>query len=107
MNSKRAFTLVELMIVLLIIGVLVAIAIPRMIGNAHSAKVNCCKTNIDNMNRQIEMYYMNTDSWPNNLMKVTEDTTYFPDGAPVCPITGQKYPNTLVNNRVDASDHNH
>lgn len=95
------------MVVILIIGAIAAIIIPRIAGGSYSAKANCCKANIDTINSQIELYYTNTGSWPNNLKKVTKNTDYFPDGEPVCPITGKTYPNSLVNNRVDANGHNH
>ncbi|NQT02349.1 MAG: prepilin-type N-terminal cleavage/methylation domain-containing protein [Planctomycetes bacterium] len=86
----QAFTLVELMIVVLILGALAAIAIPRITGGAQTARVNACKSNVDVMNRQIELYYANTGSWPLNLGEVTNDPNYFPDGPPECPF-GKKY----------------
>jgi prepilin-type N-terminal cleavage/methylation domain-containing protein len=106
--KKKAFTLVELMIVVLILGALATIAIPRISGGAQVARISACRTNVDMINSQIELYYVNTGSWPNNLKKVTKDTDYFPDGEPVCPATGVEYPNDLlVDNRVDTSGHNH
>ena len=56
MNSKRGVTLVELLIVVLILGALAAIAIPSLSQSAGTAKKNACKTNIDLMNSQIELY---------------------------------------------------
>jgi general secretion pathway protein G len=108
MRSRKGFTLVELMIVVLILGALAAIAIPRIVGGAASAKANGCKTNIDLINSQIELYYANTGTWPADLEVVTKNTDYFPDGEPVCPVTGAKYPKTLTaNHRVDDSGHQH
>lgn len=106
MRSKKGFTLVELMIVVLILGALAAIAIPRIIGGATTARENACATNIDLINSQIELYYANTGGWPATLDVVTGNTAYFPDGEPVCPITDAVYNNVLVNNRVDTTGHN-
>jgi len=105
--NKKAFTLVELMIVVLILGALAAIAIPRIMGGYKSAKINACKTNIDIMNSQIELYYSNIGAWPVQLSDVTGEPNYFPDGKPICPVTGLVYPSNMVNNRVDASGHAH
>lgn len=108
MRSRKGFTLVELMIVVLILGALAAIAIPRIVGGAASAKANACKTNVDLINSQVELYYSNTGAWPATLQAVTADTDYFPDGEPVCPVTSAAYPNVLAaNNRVDDSGHSH
>ena len=105
MRPRKGFTLVELMIVVLILGALAAIAVPRILGGATTAKANACKTNIDMMNSQIELYYANNGVWPTTLTDVTQDTDYFPDGEPTCPVTGAKYANGLVNNRVNENGH--
>jgi len=108
MRNRKGFTLVELMIVVLILGALAAIAIPRIIGGAATAKANACATNIDLINSQIELYYANTGDWPDTLDDVTGNTAYFPDGEPICPVTNAVYTNVLTaNKRVDASAHGH
>ena len=105
-GKKTGFTLVELMIVVLILGALAAIAIPRIMGGALSAKVAGCATNIDMINSQIELYNGNTGGYPATLDLVTQNVAYFPDGEPVCPVTGNPYANALVNSRVDTTGHN-
>ncbi len=107
MKSRKGFTLVELMIVVLILGALAAIAVPRIVGGAAAARARGCETNIDLINSQIELYHANEGAWPDTLTDVTGNTDYFPDGAPVCPVTGAVYSATLVNNRVNTAGHSH
>ena len=108
MSSKKGVTLIELLIVVLILGALAAIAIPRLTRSADTAKKNACYTNIDLINSQIELYAAENDgTYPANLEVITDSTTYFPDGPPQCPVTDANYPSALVNNRVDDSSHTH
>jgi len=90
MPRRKGFTLVELLIVVLIIGALAAIAVPRLGASANSAKINACNTNVDTINRQIELYMANTGTWPKKFDEIGNDTDYFPDGPPECPF-GTKY----------------
>jgi len=99
--DKKAFTLVELMIVVLILGALTAIAIPRIMGGSKTAKINACKTNIDLINSQIELYYNINGTWPVDIRNVTDDPNYFPDGPPVCPFKLDYNYNTSNNRTID------
>ena len=87
-QKREGVTLIELLIVVLILAALSAIAIPRISQSAHNAKQNACDTNIDVINSAIEMYNADNSAYPANLNLVTGSTTYFPDGAPTCPLGG-------------------
>lgn len=104
MRIRKGFTLVELVIVVLIIAALAAIAIPRISSSATTAKTNACKTNVDVINTQLELYYANNGSWPSALTDVTGSTDYFPDGAPACPY-GTAYVMSSTTHHV--ADHPH
>ena len=84
-RTKLGFTLVELLVVVLILGALAFVAIPRIGQSSTTAKNNACDTNVDLLNSQIELYYATTGSWPAALINITGDANYFPDGEPLCP----------------------
>ena len=88
MKNRKGVTLVELLIVVMILGALAAIALPRISQSAGNARQRACDTNISLINSAIEMYYVDEGSYPTTLGLVTNSTTYFPDGAPTCPLGG-------------------
>jgi len=104
MQSKKGFALVELLIVVLILGVLSAIALPRITEGATTAKINACKINVKMLNSQLILYYQNEDEWPKNYNALTNDPNYFPDGPPECPF-GNPYPINGLTHRI--IEHNH
>lgn len=73
------------MVVVLILGALAFVAIPRIGESTTSANTNACEANIATLNRQMELYKARTGSWPLNYNLFSNDTDYFPDGPPECP----------------------
>jgi general secretion pathway protein G len=104
MRSKKGLTLIELLIVVIILGALAAIAIPRITTSSTTAKQNACTTNVDTLNTSIEMYNMDKTGYPATLATVTGDVNYFPDGAPACPF-GTAYVYSATTHRVAAHSH--
>lgn len=85
MDNRKGITLIELLIIVLILGALVAIAIPRISTSSTTSKTNACTTNVNMINSQIKLYHIDTSDWPASLTDVTTNTSYFPDGEPNCP----------------------
>lgn len=56
LRSKKAFTLVEIMIVVAIIGLLVAIAIPNFVRARRNARKNLCINNLRLLTHSVEQY---------------------------------------------------
>lgn len=54
--KKRGFTLIELMVVIVIIGILVAIALPNFIGAQDRAKLASLKSNMRTFQTMLEVY---------------------------------------------------
>jgi len=57
MQDKKGFTLIELLIVVVIIGILAAIAIPKFSSTREKAYVSAMKSDLKNLATQQEIYY--------------------------------------------------
>ncbi len=63
--TENAFTLVELLIVVIIIGILAAVAIPQFGDSATDAKVSALGSNLAAVRNAIELYYhQHTSKYP-------------------------------------------
>jgi len=66
-RRQDGFTLVELMVVMLIIGVLAAIAIPSYISSLRSAREAVLKEDLHVMRQAIDSYTMDKEKGPQSL----------------------------------------
>jgi prepilin-type N-terminal cleavage/methylation domain-containing protein len=62
MSSKKGFTLIELLIVVVIIGILAAIAIPKFANTKEKAFVASMKSDLRNLITAQEAYYADNTS---------------------------------------------
>ena len=63
MRDKKAFTLVELLIVVVIIGILAGIAIPKFSSTREKAYFSAMKSDLKNLSTQQEIYHHNNFSY--------------------------------------------
>ena len=69
-RSQKGFTLIELMIVVVIIGILAAIAIPNFIAMQNRAKEGSTKANMHTMQLAVEDYGVRNDGVYQGTMTV-------------------------------------
>lgn len=71
MNTRRdGFTLIELLIVVVVIGILAAIAIPKFTSARDKAFISSMKADLRNLATQEEIYFNNNYSFSTSLTAV-------------------------------------
>jgi type IV pilus assembly protein PilA len=65
MRSKKGFTLIELLIVVAIIGILAAIAIPQFAAYRARGYNSAANSDIKNIKTTLEAYYTDNQYYPN------------------------------------------
>ena len=70
------FTLIELMLVVIIIGILAAMVVPRLGGRSEEARIAAAKADIEaNLSLAIDLYEMDNGTYPRTLGNLVTKTT--------------------------------
>ena len=65
MRNKKGFTLIELMLVVIIIGVLVSMVVPRLVGRSEEARIAAGRADINsNISVALDLYELDNGRYP-------------------------------------------
>jgi len=94
-RTAKGFTLIELMVVIVIVGILSAIAIPKFQDITDSAKQTACRSNLRLVAGALNMYAAENNQYPGAFQGHSWRTLdYIPDYIHpelTCPESGKSY----------------
>jgi len=87
-NKKKGFTLVEIMIVVLIIGILLAIAVPNFVKARERSRTKTCVGNLKQMDSAKEQWAMENKKAEGDACADTDIAPDYIKAMPECPSGG-------------------
>jgi prepilin-type N-terminal cleavage/methylation domain-containing protein len=98
-SLKRAFTLIEIMIVVLIIGILLAIAVPNFVRAREASRAKACVANLKQIDSAKQQWAMDNRAAAGGTvtggMATLVGTAGYIKSDPVCPSSGAYTLNTI------------
>jgi prepilin-type N-terminal cleavage/methylation domain-containing protein len=86
-QKKSGFTLVEIMIVVAIIGLLAAIAIPNFVKARTTSQKNACINNLRQLDGAVQQFALENKKAATDTVQLTDCTPYLKNSV-VCPAGG-------------------
>ena len=100
-NNRKGFTLIELLIVVVIIGILASIAIPKFAATKDKAKLASVKTDVRNIITGQEAYFADfaayTNSLPATIFQASTGNTA------AVTVAGGSYTATVTNSSISTN----
>ena len=92
-NKSAGFTLVEIMIVVAIIGLLAAIAIPNFVRARATSQANACINNLRQIDGAIQQWALETKQNPSAAVAFSNISDYLKNSV-ACPSGGTNFANS-------------
>jgi len=98
-SSNKGFTLVEIMIVVAIIGLLAAIAIPNFVRARTQSQKNACINNLRQIDSAIQTWALENKKAPSATVSFGQISSYL-KSAVICPAGGTSFDDSYTISNV-------
>lgn len=78
-RRRRGFTFLEIMFVVVIIGILLALVGPRLVGRTQQARISATNAQLKSLETAIKTFEMDTGTFPERLEDLMEAPSDFED----------------------------
>lgn len=82
-RQEQGFTLVEMLVVLFIIGIIIAIALPNFLSATKKANLQADKANRRMITMQVENFYLDHGKYPTSIQQLVQ--AKYLRSVPKCP----------------------
>ncbi|MGY6555621.1 MAG: type II secretion system major pseudopilin GspG [Wenzhouxiangella sp.] len=72
MKTKQGFSLIELLVVLVILGLIAGLVVPNIMQRGEDANVRVAKTEIQRLSMAVDEFYLDTGRAPRELRELVE-----------------------------------
>jgi general secretion pathway protein G len=80
----RGFTLIEIMVVVVIMGILAALVVPKLMGRTDDARITAAKQDISTLMQALKLYRLDNQRYPTTEQGLTALTNR-PTNGPAAP----------------------
>ncbi len=75
-KKRKGFMLLELIIVIAIVGILAAVAVPNLVGMTNEAKVAKIQADLSTIGTAVEIYHVKVGTYPGDLSVLAANNAY-------------------------------
>jgi general secretion pathway protein G len=83
-RQRLGFTLLEVMVVVVILGILASLVVPRIIGRPDEARISAAKQDVASLLQALKLYRLDNQRYPTTEQGL-QALTHKPAGTPIPP----------------------